>query len=198
MSAWLVAVPLLIHGGIGVRLESLRSELDDWPTPRLEEVTVRALERTAKLKWAEHYLAVSEDVRGDVAFKGVLAPLDGGPKVRFTWKLETQNCPALNDAVGFDFNSSNLTDAGLDTMMRALTKRAARLVERAKEKRSESCIDPADLPSPEELELRRARAAAIANGATPTQPRPTPPPPARPPPPPPFLPGPSIPVRNVR
>jgi hypothetical protein len=197
MSAWLVAVPLFIHGAIGVRVESLRSELDDWPTPRLEEATARALERTAKDKWAEHYLAVGEDIRGDVSFKGVLAPLDGGPKVRFTWKLETQNCPVLNDAVGFDFNSSALTDAGLDTMMRALTKRAARLVERAKEKRSASCIDPADLPAPEELELRRARAAAVANGTAPSPARP--PPPVQPPPqPPPFRPGPPIPVRGAR
>jgi hypothetical protein len=197
MSPLLVAVPLLIHGAIGVRVESLRSELDDWPTPRLEEATARALERTAKDRWAEHYLVVGEDIRGDVALKGVLAPLDGGAKVRFTWKLETQNCPSLNDAVGFDFNSSNLTDAGLDTMMRALTKRAARLVERAKAKRSDSCIDPADLPSPEELELRRARAAAIANGTAAPTPRPQPPPPPQPVPPP-FRPGPPIPVRGVR
>jgi hypothetical protein len=198
MTAWVVVVPLLIQSGIGVRVESLRSELDDWPTPRLEDATIRALERTAKDKWAEHYLSTGEDIRGDVALKGVLAPLDGGPKVRFTWKLETQNCPVLNDAVGFDFNSSLLTDAGLDTMMRALTKRAARLVERAKSQRANTCIDPADIPSPEELELRKARAAAIANGVAPVPPQPTPPPQPQPPPAPIFRPGPSLPVRQVR
>jgi hypothetical protein len=83
-------------------------------------------------------------------------------------------------------------------MMRALTKRAARLVERAKSQRANTCIDPADIPSPEELELRKARAAAIANGVAPVPPQPTPPPQPQPPPAPIFRPGPSLPVRQVR
>lgn len=198
MTAWVVVVPLLIQSGIGVRVESLRSELDDWPTRRLEDATVRALERTAKDTWAEHYLTSGDDIRGDVALKGVLAPLEGGPKVRFTWKLETQDCPVLNDAVGFDFNSSMLTDAGLDTMMRALTKRAARLVERAKAQRANTCIDSSDIPSPEELELRKARAAAIAKGLAPVTPKPTPPPQPQPPPVPVLRKGQPVPVRDSR
>ncbi|MCA2978103.1 MAG: hypothetical protein INH41_05245 [Myxococcaceae bacterium] len=204
MSAWMVAVPLLIHGAIGVQVVSLRSELDEWPTPRLEDAVARALERTSRDKWAEHYLTVGEDARGDVGLKLVVALLDGGPKVRFTWKIETLNCPSLSDALGFDFNSSTFTDAGLDAMMRALTRRAGRLMERAREKRVDACIDPIDSPSPEEVELRRARAAAIANGRyPPVTPQPAPKPlPSLPTPPPPvprpFVPGPSIPVRSVR
>ncbi|MER2561482.1 MAG: hypothetical protein ABTQ32_12200 [Myxococcaceae bacterium] len=161
MSLWvLVTIPMLVNGAgqVGLKLEGVRSELDEWPTPRLEQVTIQALDRTSNLTWAEHYVVVGDEVRGDVAIRGVLAPTKDGAGVRYTWRLATQECPPLSDSVGFDFKSSALTPAGLDAMAVQLAKRAARLLERARENRLSSCIDPADLPTPEE-ELERRRQA---------------------------------------
>lgn len=199
----LVTIPMLVHGAgqVGLKLEGVRSEVDDWPTPKLEQVTIQALDRTSNLTWAEHYVVVGDEVRGDVAIRGVLAPAKDGTGVRYTWRLSTQECPPRSDSVGFDFKSSALTPAGLEAMSVQLAKRAARLLERAREARLSSCIDPADLPTPqEELERRRqahelslarlkveeARAAnqkspsGPSTGATSTIPvTPPPPPPAR-------------------
>lgn len=156
----LVTIPMLVSGAgqVGLKLEGVRSELDEWPTPRLEQVTVQSLDRTSNLTWAEHYVVVGDEIRGDVAIRGVLTPGKDGAGVRYTWRLSTQECPPLSDSVGFDFKSSALTDAGLDAMSVQLAKRAARLLERARESRLASCIDPADLPTPEE-ELERRRQA---------------------------------------
>ena len=161
MSLWvLVTIPMLVNGAgqVGLKLEGVRSELDDWPTPKLEQVTIQALDRTSNLTWAEHYVVVGDEVRGDVSIRGVLTPAKDGAGVRYTWRLATQECPPLSDSVGFDFKSSALTPAGLDAMAVQLAKRAARLLERAREGRLSSCIDPADLPTPEE-ELERRRQA---------------------------------------
>lgn len=161
MSLWvLVTIPMLVNGAgqVGLKLEGVRSELDDWPTPKLEQVTIQALDRTSNLTWAEHYVVVGDEVRGDVSIRGVLTPTKDGAGVRYTWRLATQECPPLSDSVGFDFKSSALTPAGLDAMAVQLAKRAARLLERAREGRLSSCIDPADLPTPEE-ELERRRQA---------------------------------------
>lgn len=197
MSLWvLVTIPMVVSGAgqVGLKLEGVRSELDDWPTPKLEQVTIQSLDRTSNLTWAEHYVVVGDEVRGDVAIRGVLAPTKDGTGVRYTWRLSTQECPPLSDSVGFDFKTSALTPAGLDAMTVQLAKRAARLLERAREGRLASCIDPADLPTPEEeLERRRrahelslarlkVEAARAANQppptvTTPTVPQTTPPPP---------------------
>ena len=68
----LVTIPMLVSGAgqVGLKLEGVRSELDEWPTPRLEQVTVQSLDRTSNLTWAEHYVVVGDEIRGDVAIRG--------------------------------------------------------------------------------------------------------------------------------
>lgn len=160
----LVTIPMLVSGAgqVGLKVEGLRSDVDEWPTPRLEQVTLESLDRTSNLKWAEHYVVVGDEIRGDVAIRGVLAPGKDGVGVRYTWRLSTQECPPLTDSVGFDFKSSALTSAGLDSMAVQLAKRAARLLERARAQRLASCIDPADLPTPEEELKRRQQAHELS------------------------------------
>lgn len=175
----LLTVPMLLGaGGAGLKLEAVRSDVDDWPTPRLEQETADALERTSRQKWSEHYLVVGDDLRGDVSVRGVFGPSKDGPGFRFTWQLATQDCPPMSDAVGFDFKSSALSPGSLDAMAVQLAKRAARLLDKARSKRGESCIDPLDLPpTPSELELMKIREAAKAQRAF----APTPPPQTAPP-----------------
>lgn len=175
----LLTVPLLLGAGeVGLKLEAARSDVDEWPTPRLEKETADALERTSHQKWSEHYLVVGDDMRGDVSVRGVFAPSKEGSGFRFTWQLMTQDCPPMADAVGFDFKSSALTPNSLDAMAVQLAKRAARLLDKARAKRSASCIDPLDLPpTPSELELMKIREAAKAQRefAPPAPPPATPP-----------------------
>lgn len=191
-----VAVPFVLASGVGLKIESLRSELDAWPTPRLETALVDSLERTAKARWAEHYLVVGEDLRGDVRVRLVLAAKDSG--ARITIRLDTQECPPLADTVAFEFKSQELPPQALDAMVTQLAKRAARLFDKARASRLASCIDPSDLPpTDEELERRKARELAAAMRAS-QPPPPTPiiivtPPPAQPLP---VRPRP-IPVRNA-
>ena len=165
--AALLTVPMLLGaGGAGLKLEAVRSDVDDWPTPRLEKETADALERTSHQKWSEHYLVVGDDVRGDVSIRGAFGPSKEGSGFRFTWQLLTQDCPPMSDAVGFDFKSSALSPGSLDAMAVQLAKRAARLLDKARSKRGESCIDPLDLPpTPSELELMKIREAAKAQRA---------------------------------
>lgn len=160
----LLTVPMLLGvGEVGLKLEAVRSDVDDWPTPRLEKETADALERTSQQKWSEHYLVVGDEVRGDVSVRGVFAPSKDGTGFRFTWQLMTLDCPPLADAVGFDFKSSALTPHSLDSMAVALAKRAARLLDKARAKRGASCIDPLDLPpTPSELEMMKIRETAKA------------------------------------
>lgn len=160
----LLTVPMLLCAdGAGLKLEAVRSDVDEWPTPRLAQETADALERTSRQKWSEHYLVVGDEVRGDVSIRGVFGPSKEGSGFRFTWQLTTLDCPPMSDAVGFDFKSSVLSPNSLDAMAVQLAKRAARLLDRARSKRGESCIDPLDLPpTPSELEVMRIREAAKA------------------------------------
>ncbi len=183
--AVLLTVRMLLGAGeVGLRLEAARSDVDEWPTPRLEKETADALERTSRQKWSEHYLVVGDDVRGDVSVRGVFAPSKEGSGFRFTWQLTTQDCPSMSDAVGFDFKSSTLTPNTLDAMAVQLAKRAARLLDKARSKRGASCIDPLDLPpTPSELELMKLRETAKAQREfAPTPPSPRVPPVEQPPP----------------
>ncbi|MBE2254213.1 MAG: hypothetical protein IAE78_32085 [Myxococcus sp.] len=168
----LLTAPLLLGAGtLGLKLEAVRSDVDEWPSPRLEKETADALERTAHAQWAEHYLVVGDEVRGDVAIRGVFGPLKNGAGFRFSWQLQTQDCPPMADAVGFDFKSAALAPASLDAMM----KRAARLFDKARSQRASSCIDPLDLPpTPSELELMKLRAAEKARRAMNPPPAPAP------------------------
>lgn len=179
----LLTVPMLLGaGGAGLKLEAVRSDVDEWPTPRLEQETADALERTSRQKWSEHYLVVGDDLRGDVSVRGVFGPSKDGPGFRFTWQLTTQDCPPMSDAVGFDFKSSTLSPNSLDAMAVQLAKRAARLLDKARSKRGESCIDPLDLPpTPSELELMKIREAAKAQREFAPTPTPMPLPPPAPP-----------------
>jgi hypothetical protein len=179
----LISLPMVLGAGtVGLKLEAARSDLEEWPTPRLEKETADALERTSHQKWSEHYLVVGDEVRGDVSIRGVFGPSKSGSGFRFTWQLMTQDCPSLSDAVGFEFKSSALSANSLDVMAQQLAKRAARLLEKARAKRGASCIDPMDLPpTPSELELMKIREAAKAQRAF--SPTPPPPPPAEPTPP---------------
>lgn len=208
----LVTIPMMVSsaGQVGLKLEGLRSDVDEWPTPRLEKVTLDSLDRTSNLTWAEHYVVVGDEVRGDVAIRGVLAPGKDGVGLRYTWTLATQECPPLTDSVGFDFKGTALTPAGLDAMSVQLAKRAARLLERARAQRLASCIDPADLPTPEEELRRRQQAhelslarlrveqARAANPTTPTPPGSLPSPTLTPPPSTTFQTPPPPPPRNRR
>ncbi|MDP3233717.1 MAG: hypothetical protein Q8N26_13135 [Myxococcales bacterium] len=176
----LLTVPMLLGAGAGLKLEAVRSDVDEWPSPRLAQETADALERTSRQKWSEHYLVVGDEQRGDVLVRGVFGPSKEGAGFRFTWQLTTQDCPPMSDAVGFDFKSSALTPNSLDSMAVQLAKRAARLLDKARSKRGESCIDPTDLPpTPSELELMKIREAARAQREFAPGPRPPPPAPPR-------------------
>lgn len=208
--AALLVVPLVTLGAgtVGLKLEAARSEVDEWPSPRLEKLTADSLERTSHQAWAEHYLVVGDEQRGDVMVRGRFAALKDGSGYRFTWTLMTQECPPMSDAVGFDFKTAALSPGSLDAMSVALAKRAAKLFDKARELRLLSCIDPADLPpTPEELERMRIREQVKAQrflnpppvqAQPPPRPPPTAPlrlPPAEPPPPPPRVRPSTLPVR---
>jgi len=179
----MLTVPMLLGAGeVGLKLEAARSDVDEWPTPRLEKETADALERTSHQKWSEHYLVVGDEVRGDVSVRGVFAPSKEGSGFRFTWQLMTLDCPPMSDVVGFDFKSSALAPNSLDAMAVQLAKRAARLLDKARSKRGASCIDPLDLPpTPSELEMMKIRETAKAQREFAPPPRPPGVPPRGPP-----------------
>lgn len=171
----LIAVVMLELCGstVGLKVDSTHSDVAEWPTPRFEQQVMEALERTARRQWAEHHVVFGEDLRGDVSIRGTLSPFGSG--VRLTWQLSTQECPPMADKVAFEFRSTALTPASLDSMSLQLARRAAKLFEKARSLRAASCIDPTDLPpTDEDLERRRAREAeALMRAAQPAPVAPT-------------------------
>lgn len=153
MSVALLAIQLLAGSTVGLKVESIYSDVAEWPSPKLEHELMESLERTTKRQWAEHHMVFGEELRGDVAVSGKLEVQGTG--VRFTWTLSTQDCPPMSDHVGFDFKTSTLSPISLDAMTVALAKRAAKLFEKARSQRAASCIDPSDLPPTEEELLRQ-------------------------------------------
>lgn len=146
-----VTIPLMVSGAapkLGLTLNGVRSDVEEWPAEQLEQVAVASLTRTAEKADAVHVVLPSEEARGDVAVRGRLTRTKNGG-VRFTFSLLTQACPVLDDKVAWDFKSARLSPAALDTMSAQLATRARALLEKAKAGRDRTCfeVDPRRMTS---------------------------------------------------
>lgn len=136
-----VAIPMLVSGAApGLKLDGVKSSVEAWPVPKLQQEAAASLARAATQPEAGFTVVADPEGHADVLVRGLLAPAKDGAAVRFTWALKTQGCPMLTDQVAWDFKTPRLSPVALDTMSAQLAKRAQVLLDKAQAQHETSCI----------------------------------------------------------